>query len=93
MVIIHNSTYIYIYTYIHTYFQVRGFFRLRNVIIVGFYYLFNNHMFRSYDLLQAEIYLLELTLLKTDQSMNQSMMLTNILKTKDPLSVYIYIYI
>jgi hypothetical protein len=41
------------------------FFRLRNVAIVG-YYLFDCYMFRSYDHLQAEIYLLEITLLTTD---------------------------
>jgi hypothetical protein len=46
--------------------KVRVFFRLRNINIVGFYYLFNCYMFRSYDQLQAEIYLLELTLLTTD---------------------------
>jgi hypothetical protein len=31
-----------------------------------FYYLFDCYMFRSYDHLQAEVYLLELTLLTTD---------------------------
>jgi hypothetical protein len=45
-----------------------GVFRLRNVTVVGFYYLFNCYMFRSYDHLQAEIYLLELTLLTTNPS-------------------------
>jgi hypothetical protein len=45
---------------------VRAIFRLRNVNIVGFYYLFNCYMFQSYDDLQAEVYLLELTLLITD---------------------------
>jgi hypothetical protein len=34
--------------------KVREFFRLRNVTVVGFYYLFNCYMFRSYDHLQAE---------------------------------------
>jgi hypothetical protein len=47
--------------------KVTGFFRLRNITIVGFYYLFNCYTFRSYDHLQAEIYLLELILLTTDQ--------------------------
>jgi hypothetical protein len=42
--------------------KVRGFFRLRNVNMVGFYYLLNCYMFRSYDHIQAEMYLLELTL-------------------------------
>jgi hypothetical protein len=42
--------------------NVRGFFCLPNLTIVGFYYLFNCHMFRSYDHLQAEIYLLKLNL-------------------------------
>jgi hypothetical protein len=46
--------------------QGEGFFRLRNVTIVGFYYLFNWYMLRSYDHLQAEIYMLEITLLTTD---------------------------
>jgi hypothetical protein len=46
--------------------KVKEVFRLRNVNIVGFYYLFNCYMFRSYDYLQAEIYLLERTLLTTD---------------------------
>jgi hypothetical protein len=55
--------------------------RLHNVTIVGFYYLFNCYMFRSYDHLQADIYLLELTLLAT------LMMLTNILKTTHALPV------
>jgi hypothetical protein len=45
--------------------KVRGLFRLCNVTVVGFYYLFNCYMFRSYDHLQAEIYLLEITLLTT----------------------------
>jgi hypothetical protein len=39
-----------------------GLFRLRNVTIVGFYYLLNWYLFRSYDNLQAEIYLLQLTI-------------------------------
>jgi hypothetical protein len=47
-------------------FNVRGFFRLRNVNILDFYYLCNSYMFWSYDHLQADIYLLELTLLTTD---------------------------
>jgi hypothetical protein len=46
--------------------KMREFFRLRNVTIVGFYYLSNCYMFRSYDHLQTEIYLLELTLLTTN---------------------------
>jgi predicted amino acid racemase len=39
--------------------KVRGVFRLRNVNIVGFYYLFNCfncYMFRSYDNLQVDIF-------------------------------------
>jgi hypothetical protein len=36
--------------------KVRGFCRLHNVNIVGFYYLFNCYMFRSYNNLQVEIY-------------------------------------
>jgi hypothetical protein len=43
--------------------KVRGFFRLRNITIVCFYYLLNYYMFLSYDHLQAETYLLEITLL------------------------------
>jgi hypothetical protein len=39
------------------YFKVRGGgFHLRNVNIVGFYYLFNCYMFRSYDHLHADIF-------------------------------------
>jgi hypothetical protein len=38
---------------------VKGGFRLRNVNIIGFffYYLFDCYNFRSYDHLQAEIYI------------------------------------
>jgi hypothetical protein len=41
------------------------FFRLRNVTIVGFYYYYslNCYMFRPYDHLHVEIYLLEITLI------------------------------
>jgi hypothetical protein len=46
--------------------SVGEFFRLRNVNIVGFYYLFNCYMFWSYYRLQADMYLLELTLLTAD---------------------------
>jgi hypothetical protein len=52
--------------------KVRGFFRLRNANILGFYYLFNCYMFRSYDHLHADIYLLELTLLTTDPDLLHS---------------------
>jgi hypothetical protein len=47
---------------------VRGVFRHCNITIVGFYYLSSCCMFRPYDHLQVEIYLLELTLLITDFS-------------------------
>jgi hypothetical protein len=46
--------------------KVRGVFRLRNVNIVGFYYLFNRYMFLSYDHLEVDIYFLELTLLSIE---------------------------
>jgi hypothetical protein len=48
--------------------QDEGFFRLSNVNIEGFCFLFNCYMFRSYDHLQADIYLLQLILLTTDPS-------------------------
>jgi hypothetical protein len=47
--------------YGNTQIKVRVFFRLCNVSVVGFYYLFNFYMFRSYDHLQTEIYLLEIS--------------------------------
>jgi hypothetical protein len=50
-------------SWIYTGIGMRGFFHLRNVTVVGFYYLFNCYMFRFYDHLQAEIYLLKSTLL------------------------------
>jgi hypothetical protein len=46
--------------------KVRGIFSLRKVTNVGFYYLFNCYMFRSYDHLEVEIYSLEITLLASD---------------------------
>jgi hypothetical protein len=46
--------------------KVSFFFRLRNVNILRSYYLFNCYIFRLYDYLHAEIYLLELVLLTTD---------------------------
>jgi hypothetical protein len=46
--------------------KVRLFFRLRNVTVFGYYYLFNCYMFRSYDHLQAEIYMPEITILTMD---------------------------
>jgi hypothetical protein len=46
--------------------KVRGFFRLRKVNIVDFTIYLIATCFGSYDHLQAEIYLLESTLLTTD---------------------------
>jgi hypothetical protein len=43
-----------------------GLFRLRNVASVGYLYYLNCYMFRSYDHLQAEIYLLVFTQLTMD---------------------------
>jgi hypothetical protein len=40
---------------------VRAFSRLRNANIVGFCYSFHCYMFRPYDHLETDIYLLELT--------------------------------
>jgi hypothetical protein len=47
------------------YLMVRGFFHPPNVTIVGIHYLYllNCYMFRSYDHLHVEIYLVEITLL------------------------------
>jgi hypothetical protein len=52
--------------HIYSEMKVSGVFRLHNVTVVGFYYLFNCYIFRSYGHLEAEIYLLDLTLLITD---------------------------
>jgi hypothetical protein len=46
---------LYISSMLHS-IKVRGVFRLRNVNIVGFYYLFNCYMFRSYAHLQVDIF-------------------------------------
>jgi hypothetical protein len=56
-----RQIYIYIYIYTHTHTHT-------HIYIYIYIYTYIGYMFRSYDHLQAEIYLLELTLLTTDPS-------------------------
>jgi hypothetical protein len=68
--------------------KVRGVFRLRNLTVVGFYYLFllNCYMFRSYDHLHVEIYLLG------NYSTDNGLLSCYMFRSYDHLHVEIYLF-